>query len=64
VGETVLLLLNGGGRSTTFVLPAIPAPGGWVQVVNTAVPGVQTVRAAAVQLVAHSLILLRYEESP
>jgi glycogen operon protein len=63
VGETVLLLLNGGGRSTRFVLPVIPVPGSWVQVVHTAGPGVRTVQADAVPLVAHSLILLRYEES-
>jgi len=63
VGETVLLALNGGGRSSRFVLPTMPGPGHWVQEVHTARPGVRMVRADAVALVAHSLILLRYEES-
>jgi glycogen operon protein len=62
VGETILVLLNGGGRSTRFVLPSMPGPGTWVQEVHTARPGVRTVKAAAMNLVAHSLILLRYEE--
>jgi glycogen operon protein len=63
VGETVLVLLNGGGRSTRFALPAMPEPGSWIQEVHTARPGVRVVRADAVPLVAHSLMLLRYEET-
>jgi len=62
-GETILLLVNGGGRSTRWPLPALPAPGTWIQEVHTARPGIRVVRADAVPLVAHSLILLRYEES-
>jgi glycogen operon protein len=63
VGETILVLLNGGGRSTRFVLPTVPEPGTWVQEVHTARPGRRTIKADAVALVAHSLMLLRYEEA-
>ncbi len=62
VGETILVLLNAGGRSTRFVLPRMREPGTWIQEVHTARPGVRTVKTDAVNLVAHSLILLRYEE--
>ncbi|MGD2134518.1 MAG: hypothetical protein PVF27_00085, partial [Gemmatimonadales bacterium] len=62
VGETILVLVNGGGRSTRFVLPTLPEPGAWIQEVHTARPGTSRVRADAVNLIAHSLILLRYEE--
>jgi isoamylase len=63
VGETILLLLNGGGRSTRFTLPSMPGSGTWIQELHTARPGMRVVRTDAVPLVAHSLILLRYEES-
>src|SRR5205807_1226299 len=39
VGETVLLLVNGGARSRPFVLPALERPGTWVELVSTARPG-------------------------
>ena len=59
-GETILLLLNGGARSHRFVLPPVPAPGLWEEVVNTARGGSRPVREGAVNLVAHSLMLLRH----
>jgi glycogen operon protein len=59
-GETVLLLLNGGGRTRRFVLPALAEAGGWEEMVNTARAGSRPVREGAVSLVAHSLMLLRY----
>jgi glycogen operon protein len=59
-GETILLLVNGGARSHRFVLPAVPAPGLWEEVVNTARGGSRPVREGAVNLVAHSLMLLRH----
>jgi hypothetical protein len=61
VGETVLILLNGGGRSRRFALPDLTEPGTWIEVLNTARPGSRTIRTGAVNLVAHSLILLRHE---
>jgi len=62
-GETVMLLLNGGSRSRFFALPRHEEPGIWQEVVNTARPGAtRVVRAEGVNLVAHSLILLKYSE--
>jgi len=58
VGETVLLLLNGGGRTVRFTLPALAERGVWAELVNTARPGSRPVRDDAVSLVAHSLMLL------
>jgi len=64
VGETILVLLNGGGRTVRFTLPDMPQTGQWIQEIHTAGPGVRAIRAAVVALDAHSLILLRYEELP
>ncbi|GIW52718.1 MAG: glycogen operon protein GlgX homolog [Gemmatimonadales bacterium] len=61
VGETVLLLVNGGGRSKHFALPQLKRPGRWIEELNTAKPPAGAVKTKAVHLVAHSLILLRYE---
>jgi glycogen operon protein len=61
VGETILILLNGGGRSRRFAMPAIAEPGRWIEELNTARPGTRAIKTGAVNLVAHSLILLRYE---
>ena len=60
-GETLLLLMNGGNRSRHFTLPALVEPGTWAEVVNTTRSGERPVRSKAVNLVAHSLLLLRYE---
>ncbi|HVL90890.1 MAG TPA: glycogen debranching protein GlgX [Actinomycetota bacterium] len=60
-GETVLLLLNGGPRSRHFTLPKVGA-GQWIEVLNTARPGERTVKTDAVNLAAHSLIFLRFDE--
>jgi glycogen operon protein len=59
-GETLLLLLNGGPRSRRFVLPEIDQPGHWHELVHTRRLGERSVRAPAVNLAAHSLILLTY----
>jgi isoamylase len=59
-GETLLLLLNGGGRSMRFVLPAVPAFGVWQELINTARPGGRIPRGGSVSLVAHSVILLTH----
>jgi isoamylase len=61
VGQTLLLLVNGGPKSRAFTLPSLESPGNWRELVNTARPGLRIVKAAAVNLAAHSLILLRYE---
>jgi isoamylase len=62
-GDTLLLLLNGGTRSRRFVLPQLDDPGIWHEVLNTARPGARPIRQEALNLVAHSLILLRHGES-
>jgi isoamylase len=61
-GDTLLLLLNGGSRSRLFRLP--PLDGGmWEEIVNTARPiGTRLIRRRGVNLVSHSVILLRYLE--
>jgi isoamylase len=63
-GDTLLLLLNGGHRSRLFTLPAMETSGVWQEVLNTARPetGARIVRTQAMNLVAHSLILLRFGE--
>ncbi len=59
-GDTVLLMMNGSSRSCTFKLPVMPTPGHWEQSIHTARPGTRVVRRSAINLVAHSLILLSY----
>jgi isoamylase len=62
-GDTLLLLLNGGWRSRRFVLPRMHAPGVWSEMVNTVQPGpARRPKQPALNLNAHSLILLRYGE--
>ena len=63
VGETILLLLNGGARTHRFVLPSLPDAGGWEEIVNTARGGSRPVREGAVNLVAHSLMLLGHRST-
>jgi isoamylase len=65
-GDTVLLLLNGGGRSHVFALPRMERTGAWEEVVNTARHdvGARPVRKPTVNLTAHSVIMLRYDARP
>jgi isoamylase len=60
-GETILLLLNAGGRSKQFTLPDLGYPGTWTEIVNTSHPATRAVREGQIPLGARSLILLRYE---
>jgi glycogen operon protein len=60
-GATLLLLLNSSGRSRFFQLPILPEAGVWREIVNTARPGVHEVTRGGVNLVAHSLMLVRRE---
>ena len=63
-GDTILLLLNGGPRSRYFELPAVESPGQWHEAINTARPEMaRIIRTRGVNLVAHSLLLLRYGAS-
>jgi glycogen operon protein len=62
-GDTILLLLNGGNRSRYFAMPKVEGPGMWEEILNTARPdSTRVVRTPGVNLVAHSLTLLRYGE--
>ena len=58
--ETLLLLLNGGARSRQFSLPPRDIPGNWHELVNTVRTGHRLIRTPAINLVAHSLVLLRF----
>jgi glycogen operon protein len=63
-GRTLLLLLNGGTRSRAFQLPKLERPGVWQELLNTARPGSSSViRQPALNLIAHSLILLGFTEA-
>jgi isoamylase len=61
LGEAVLLLVNGGARSRGFALPSLERPGTWTEIINTAHAHPRPVRQNRVNLVAHSLMLLRHE---
>jgi isoamylase len=60
-GEALLLLLNAGGRSKQFALPAMRYSGRWTELINTAHPAAPRDRAENVSLSPRSLILLRYQ---
>ena len=62
--ESLLLLLNAGARSHSYTLPRMESPGLWEELLNTARPGpyARQVRNDAVNLTAHSSMLLRHTE--
>jgi isoamylase len=60
-GAALLLLLNAGGRSRPFTLPAQRRSGTWTEIVNTRHPGTTAAREGLVNLEARSLILLRFD---
>jgi len=60
-GDTLLVLLNGSQRSRYFTLPAMSEPGSWRELAATALRGPQKIKSTGVQLLAQSLLLLRYE---
>jgi glycogen operon protein len=62
VGRTLLLLVNGGARPRAFTLPRLDRPGEWHELVHTGRTGTRTVKTDVVNLLAHSLVLLRYED--
>jgi len=59
-GDTMLLILNGGDKRTTFSLPTIGTEGEWVELVDTAARDMRVVSEDVVQVAPHSLVLLRY----
>ena len=62
-GDTLLLLLNASDRSRLFILPPQERAGVWREILNTARDGERVIRRAGLNLVAHSLILLRFEDA-
>jgi pullulanase/glycogen debranching enzyme len=66
VGDTILLLVNGGSRSRSFNLPRMTQRGQWTELVNTAQhgppPGLRAPRGA-VAVVGHSLLLLGFRDA-
>jgi hypothetical protein len=58
----LVMLLNGGLRSRLFTLPKLAAAGTWEELLNTARSGTRLVRQPTVNLTAHSLILVRYNQ--
>ena len=60
-GGALLLLLNAGGRSKPFALPALVAPGRWTEIINTAHPVSPRGHEGSVPLGARSLMLLQYD---
>jgi glycogen operon protein len=59
-GAPLLLLVNGGPRSRSFTLPKQDGPGTWHELLDTARAGSRTIKTASLNLVAHSLVLLRH----
>jgi len=60
-GETVLLLVNAGGRTKLFTLPMLGQAGTWTEIVNTSHRVPRAAHEASVSLGARSLMLFRYE---
>ncbi len=63
-GDSLLLLLNAGTRSRSYTLAPHGAGRHWEELLNTARPGPwpRIVRTDAVNLTAHSTLLLRHTE--
>ncbi|MFQ5806811.1 MAG: glycogen debranching protein GlgX [Phycisphaerae bacterium] len=63
-GDTLLLIVNGGGSSCEFTLPPFESPGRWRELANTARPREERqLELAALTVPARTLILLSYEEA-
>jgi glycogen operon protein len=60
----LLLLLNGGGRTKSFCLPTMAGRGAWSELISTAHRAHRPVYNGKVDLVPHSLMLLRSEAIP
>jgi isoamylase len=63
-GHTLLLLVNGGGRTKSFNLPAMEHPGSWVELIDTSPRGPRPAEEGKMTLLPHSLLLLRHETTP
>jgi glycogen operon protein len=61
VGDTILLLLNGGSRSRSVTLPRMTQRGRWIELINTTPHGTRIPRGA-VTLAPHSLLLFGFRD--
>jgi hypothetical protein len=59
-GDTLLLVLNGGEQNVSFALPTLDGGKIWVIMIDTARRELPVVRGSAVDVEAHSLMLLRF----
>jgi isoamylase len=59
-GDTILLVLNGGEQNVSFALPSLDGGKIWVIMIDTARRELPVVRGSAVDVEAHSLMLLRF----
>ncbi|MEW6273022.1 MAG: glycogen debranching protein GlgX [Thermodesulfobacteriota bacterium] len=60
-GMDLLLLLNAGSRSRSCTLPEMPFAGRWRELINTSHAGERVLRGATILVLAHALVLLRFE---
>ena len=60
VGDTLLIVMNGGERPCSFQLPDLPQRGRWEIRLHTAQTGAAAPSGPALAVPAHSLILLSY----
>jgi glycogen operon protein len=58
--DTLLIIFNGGEQNVTFTLPVMDGRKIWVMMVDTARRELPVVRGPAVDVQAHSLMLLRF----
>ncbi len=62
-GDTLMLIVNGGGETVSFRLPTLPRPGLWRELVNTSRPGRRMLEPGELEVPDHALILLEYKEA-
>src|SRR5215467_7576354 len=63
VGETLLIIFNGGSEPTEFTLPQIDGGGIWTELVDTARRELRVVSTGCVEVAPNSLVMLRYGEN-
>ena len=60
VGDTLLILMNGGARPCSFQLPDLPQRGRWEIRIHTAQKGARAPTGSALAVPPHTLILLSH----
>jgi isoamylase len=60
LGDTLLLVSNGGPLTVEFALPAQSGPGVWVELIDSASAELQDLSSGRIRVAPHSLILLRH----